>query len=399
MQMRKPIGFTILAFVCGLSACSSDEDRQAKPAQATPTEVGYVTLEAQSVPLTVDLHGRVIASAIAEVRPQVDGIVRDVLFAEGRNVEQGDALYKIDDRKFQAAYASAEAALKKAQATTNSAQSTYDRNERLAKTEAVSTQTVDDAEAALLQAKADEAAAQADLETAQIDLDNTTIHAPISGVIGVSEVSVGALVTAEQTDALATIRTVDHVYVDLADSSANFLRIRDKVQAGELEHRSDGPPPISLTLEDGNTYSSSGEMSFADMVVSQTTGTFTLRVNFANPDGVLIPGMFVTATVELGVIPDAFLVPQRAVSRDDSGKATVYVISGDGKAERRNVTTSGSLNNDWIVVDGVAEGDRLIVDGFQKFSDGAEVSGVAVTINADGVVEQSIADDAGEETP
>ncbi|MGV0879734.1 efflux RND transporter periplasmic adaptor subunit [Martelella sp. FLE1502] len=397
--MRATVGFLILTLASVLGACSSDEDRQAQPSQATPTEVGYVTLEPQAVPLTADLHGRVIASATAEVRPQVDGIVREVLFAEGRNVEQGDALYKIDDRKFQAAYASAEAALKKAQATTNSAQSTYDRNERLAKTEAVSTQTVDDAEAALLQAKADEAAAQADLETAQIDLDNTTIHAPISGVIGVSEVSVGALVTAEQTDALATIRTVDHVYVDLADSSANFLRIRDKVQAGELEHRSDGPPPISLTLEDGNTYSSSGEMSFADMVVSQTTGTFTLRVNFANPDGVLIPGMFVTATVELGVIPDAFLVPQRAVSRDDSGKATVYVISGDGKAERRNVTTSGSLNNDWIVVDGVAEGDRLIVDGFQKFSDGAEVSGVAVTINADGVVEQSIADDAGEETP
>lgn len=397
--MRANVGFVVVALSLLLGACSPDEDGKAQPSQATATEVGYVTLEPQAVPLTADLHGRVIGSATAEVRPQVDGIVRDVLFAEGRNVEQGDALYKIDDRKFQAAYASAEAALKKAQATTNSAQSTYDRNERLAKTEAVSTQTVDDAEAALLQAKADEAAAQADLETAQIDLDNTTIHAPISGVIGVSEVSVGALVTAEQTDALATIRTVDHVYVDLADSSANFLRIRDKVQAGELEHRSDGPPPISLTLEDGNTYSSSGEMSFADMVVSQTTGTFTLRVNFANPDGVLIPGMFVTATVELGVIPDAFLVPQRAVSRDDSGKATVYVISGDGKAERRNVTTSGSLNNDWIVVDGVSGGDRLIVDGFQKFSDGAEVSGVAVTINADGVVEQSIADDAGEETP
>ncbi|TPW27672.1 efflux RND transporter periplasmic adaptor subunit [Martelella alba] len=391
--MKTGFGLTLIACLVFLTACNQKEEQAAAPS-GNGTEVGYVSLQSTSVPLTVSLHGRVVASAEAEVRPQVDGIVRQILFTEGGTVAEGDALYQIDDRKFKAAYASAEAALKKAQAATASAQSTYDRNEKLSKTEAVSTQTLDDARADLLQAQASEAAAQADLDTAQIDLDNTTILAPLGGSIGASEVSVGALITSEQTDAMATIRKIDTVYVDLVDSSTNFLRIRDRVEAGKLEQRPEGPLPITLTLDDGKTYEKKGEISFADMVVSKTTGTFTMRAKFVNPDNVLIPGMFVTANVDMGLIPGAFLVPQRAVTRDGSGNATVYVVSDDGKAEQRIITTNGTEGNSWIVVDGVENGDRLIVDGFQKFSAGAEVAPVAVTINDDGVVEQDGGSDA-----
>ncbi|WP_176086542.1 efflux RND transporter periplasmic adaptor subunit [Martelella sp. HB161492] len=391
--MKSGFGLTIMACLTLLAACSQKDDQAAAPS-GTSTEVGYVTLQSGSVPLTVSLHGRVVASAVAEVRPQVDGIVRQILFTEGGTVAEGDALYQIDDRKFKAAYAAAEAALKKAQAATTSAQTTYDRNEKLSKTEAVSTQTLDDARSDLLQAQASEAAAQADLDTAQIDLDNTKILAPLDGSIGASEVSVGALITSEQTDAMATIRKVDTVYVDLVDSSTNFLRIRDRVEAGKLEQRPNGPLPITLTLDDGKAYEKTGEISFADMVVSQTTGTFTVRAKFDNPDNVLIPGMFVTASVDMGLIPGAFLVPQRAVTRDESGNATVYLVSDDNKAEQRTITTNGTQDNDWIVVDGLTDGDRLIVDGFQKFSAGAAVSPVEVTIDEDGVVEQNGSSDA-----
>jgi len=385
-----------------LVACNDQNGSQAgPPPSAGPFEVGVITLKSQDVPRSIELPGRVVAYATAEVRPQVDGIVRRIAFKETRAVAAGDILYELDNRKFQAAVDSASAAVKKAEAATASAQASYDRTARLAATNAVSAQTLDDAKSTLLQAKASEEAARADLETAQINLDDTVIKAPIAGTIGVSAVSVGALVTANQTDSLATIRQTDPIYVDLVDSSTNLLRIGEEVKSGRLGRQPGVAAGVALTLDDDKAYSQQGKLTLAEMVVSQTSGTFSLRSTFPNPDRMLIPGMFVRAKVDLGTMPNAFLVPQRAVTRDNSGAATLYVVSSDGKAELRKITTSGSQGNDWIVIGGVSDGDRLIVDGFQKISNGTAVKPVEATIDDDGVVEQVISaqEDKGETKP
>jgi len=366
---------------------------------AGPVEVGYVVLESGSVPRFADLAGRVVPYATAEVRPQVDGIVREIPFRETRRVEEDDVLYRLDDRRFQAALAAATAVVKRAEAGAAAAQLAYDRTEQLAANNAVSQSTLDDARATLLQAEADQKGTEADLATAQINLDNATIRAPIAGIVGVSTVSVGALVTANQANPLVTIRQLDPIYVDLVDSSANLLRIRDLVEAGLLGRPGGGAAPaVTLTLENGRPYSEPGVLKLADIVISETTGTFAIRATFPNPGTVLLPGMFVRASVDLGETPNAFLVPQRAATRSATGEAIVYVVSADGKAERRTITTIGSVGNDWIVVDGIADGERLIVDGFQKISDGTEVSPVEVAIDADGVVRQTMVP-AGESRP
>ena len=360
------------------------------PPVAGKVQVGYVTLQPTSVPRTIELPGRAVALATAEIRPQVAGIVRKVTFKEGGLVKAGDVLYELDDAKFKAAYAAAAATVKKMEAATSGAQTAFDRNEKLAESNAVSTQTVDDARSTLLQAQASEEEAKADLETARINLENATILAPIDGIIGVSTVSVGALVTENQTDVLATIRQIDPINVDLVDSSANLLRIREEVDSGQLGREAGKPPAVTLTLENGKPYGTVGTISLTEIVVSETTGTFTLRATFPNSQRVLLPGMFVQASVDLGTLNNAFLVPQRAVTRGDDGVAKVYVVSAGNKAEAKRITTTGTSGNSWIVTDGVASGDRLIVDGFQKFSDGAEVEPVEATIDDDGVVQQDL---------
>ncbi|MCM5552767.1 efflux RND transporter periplasmic adaptor subunit [Pleomorphomonas sp. NRK KF1] len=365
------------------------------PPPAGKAEVGYVTLQPTSVPRTMELPGRVVALATAEIRPQVAGIVRKIAFREGGVVNAGDVLYELEDAKFKAAYAAAAAAVKKAEAATAGAQTAFDRNAKLGESNAVAAQTVDDSRSTLLQAQASEEAARADLETARINLENATIRAPIGGIIGVSTVSVGALVTENQTDALATIRQIDPINVDLVDSSANLLRIRDEVDSGRLGREMDKPAAVTLTLENGKAYGETGTILLTDMVVSETTGTFTLRATFPNSKRVLLPGMFVQASVDLGTLNGAFLVPQRAVTRDDDGIATIYVVSFDNKAEAKRITTVGTSGNNWIVTDGASSGDRLIVDGFQKFSAGAEVVPVEATIDDDGVVEQDLAKESG----
>jgi membrane fusion protein (multidrug efflux system) len=380
--------FILLATLSVLAACSGEQG-QGMPSPGKP-EVGYITLKIEPVPQTLDLRGRVVAYATAEVRPQVAGIIRKIDFIEGREVSQGDVLYEIDDAKFKAAYAAAAATLKKAEAATTGAQNTYDRNKALSDRNAVSAQTLEDAESSLLQAQASEEAAKADLETARINLDNATIRAPIAGMIGVSSVSVGALVTENQTDALSTIRQINPVYVDLVDTSANLLRIRGEIDSGRLQRERDAPSTVTLKLQNGALYKEKGEVSLADMVVGQTTGTFTVRASFPNAERVLIPGMFVSASLEMGTLANAFRVPQRAVTRGDDGKAMVYIVTVDGKAEQREIVTNGSIDNDWVVTDGVKPGDKLVVDGFQKISDGSEVVPVEATIDENGVVKQDL---------
>ncbi|WP_119255904.1 efflux RND transporter periplasmic adaptor subunit [Shinella zoogloeoides] len=376
-----------------LAACSDQSSGNAPPGGgAMPAaEVGFVVLKAQSVPRHAQLSGRVVAHATAEIRPQIDGIIQSIDFREGRKVDAGDVLFKVRDAKFSAAYAAAAASLSRAEASQQSAQAAFDRNARLQSQSAVSQQALDEATAALLQAKADVEAAKASLETARIDLDNTTIKAPIAGIIGMAGVSVGSLVTQNQTDALATIRQIDPVNVDLVDTSANLLKIRQDVEAGRLGRDGEGAPSVRLTLENGADYDETGTISLATVNVSESTGTFTLRASFPNTRRVLLPGMFVRASVDLGSMPNAFLVPQRAVQRSGTGEPVAYVVSADGKAEQRTLTTLGTSGNDWIVTEGLKDGERLIVDGFQKISAGAAVTPVEAVIDEDGVVKQSLA--------
>lgn len=376
-----------------LPGCGDEttETRQPPPS----VEVGVVTLKATAAKRTTTLPGRVVALSTAEIRPQVDGIIRKISFREGRKVAEGDILYEIEDGKYRAAHAAAVAALKRAQAVRIGAKTTFDRSQELAKVNAISTQDLDDARSTLMQADADVEAEQAALDTARINLDNTKIRAPISGRIGVSSASLGALATENQSDALTTIRQVDPIYVDLAESSANLLNLREQVESGLIGRSGDGPPSVTLTLENGRPYKEEGKLALAEIVVSESMGTFTMRASFPNPEEMLMPGMFVTATVDLGEIQNAFLAPQRAVQRDASGAPFVYVVSPEGKADRRVLETVGTSGSDWIVTSGLKDGDKVVVDGFSKFSAGAPVKAVDAVIDADGVVRQTVTTDDG----
>jgi membrane fusion protein (multidrug efflux system) len=390
-DMKKQALFagSLIALAAFLAGCDDTTSQPAK-VQNPSVQVGVITLASQSVKLTTELPGRVLASATAEIRPQVDGIVRKQVFKEGSEVKEGDVLYELDAARFEAAHDAAAAMLKGAQAAQAGAQAKFDRTAQLVQSKTASAQSLDDAKAELLQAQASVASAQAAVEIAQISLNDTVIKAPIPGRIGTSSVSVGSLVTANQTGALATIRQVDPVNVDLVDSSANLLRLRAQAQAGTIGRDEKGPPKVTLVLEDGSAYSETGTLSLAELVVSQTTGSFSLRSIFANPRRLLRPGMFVRATIAVGSTPDSFLVPQRAVTRNGSGKATAFFVSGDSKAETRILTTGRAVGNDWLVTSGVANGDRLIVDGLQAISNGSAVTPVNVEIDKDGVVKQQI---------
>jgi membrane fusion protein (multidrug efflux system) len=392
---------SLIALTVALAGCDDTASNRPATSKDSSVQVGVVTLTSHSVKLTSELPGRVLASATAEIRPQVDGIVRKQVFKEGSEVKEGDILYELDAAKFKAAHDAAAAALQGAQAAQAGAQAKFDRTEQLVTSRTASAQSLDDARAELLQAKANVASAQAAVETAQINVDNTVIRAPIPGRIGTSAVSVGSLVTANQTDALATIRQIDPVNVDLVDSSANLLRLRAQAHAGTIGRDEQGPPKVTLVLEDGSTYSETGKLSLAELVVSQTTGSFSLRSVFANPHRILRPGMFVRATVAIGSTPGAFLVPQRAVTRNEAGKATAYFVTDDNKAKMRILTAGRAVGNDWLVTAGVADGDRLIVDGLQMISDGSAVSPVEVVIDESGVVKQTIDDpgNAGAKAP
>lgn len=395
-QRINQITAVLLLALAGCSEPPANEFSQTRNSAAV--EVGVVTLTARPVPLTTELPGRVLASAVAEVRPQVNGIVRQRVFTEGTEVKQGDILYELESASFQAAYAAASAMLQGAQAVAASAQATFNRTERLAASGNVSAQDMDTARMALLQAQANVAAAEAALQTAQINLDNTVIRAEIPGLIGTSSVSVGSLVTANQAAALATIRQIDSIYVDLAHSSADLLRMRAKADAGELGMMAAETQDVQLRLEDGSVYAETGTISLSEVVVSETTGTYSLRATFPNPRRLLMPGMFVRATIGVGLTPEAYLVPQRAVTRNAAGEPTAFFVTADNKAQRRTLVTSGTVGNDWLVIDGVSEGDRVIIDRLQVIEAGMDVLPLAVQLDSDGVVKQELSGPGGAKT-
>lgn len=359
---------------------------------AAATEVGYIVMEPQTVPLTTTLPGRVVAYQTAEVRPQVGGIITSVSVKEGQTVAEGDVLFTIDDQNYRAEVEAAQASVSSAEAQLPSAQSKVTRYEALTDTGGVSQADLDTAKVELAQAKASVASAKAQLRSAEITLAQTQIKAPIAGIVGSIETEIGSLVTAGQAEAMTTIRKTDPVYVTLVESSTNMLSNRP----ADGSEPSDPPPTpkVSLTLDDGSVYDQTGTISSADLVVSESTGTVTLRATIPNPKFVLLPGMFVRAHIEIGQQENVFLVPQRAVTFSSNGEPAAFFVTEDNKVEKRVMTATQDMNNSWVVTAGVTAGDKLVVDGLQKISDGTSVSPVEVTISEDGVVYQDMSQSA-----
>jgi membrane fusion protein, multidrug efflux system len=343
---------------------------------STPPEVGVIVVQPQRVMLTTELAGRTSAYLIAEVRPQVGGIVQKRLFTEGSDVKAGEILYQIDPATYQAAYNSAKASLARAEANVIPARLKAERYSELVKNKFVSQQDYDDVNAAFKLAEADIEAGKAALETARINLAYTRITAPISGRIGRSTVTDGALVTANQPAALATIQQLGSMYVDVTQSSAELLHLKQNLASGLLKNSTTGQARVKLILEDGSAYTLSGTLKFSDVTVDQSTGSITLRAIFPNPKQILLPGMFVRAILEEGVDEHAILVPQRGVTRSPDGNAMVMVVGGEEKVETRAIKVVRTVGDNWLVSEGLKAGDRVILEGLQKARPGTSVKAV-----------------------
>lgn len=365
----------ILALTAGilLSACGGGEPPAAPGAAAAAPAVTVLTVQGERVARVTELPGRTAPYLIAEVRPQVTGIVLDRAFEEGSDVQAGQTLYRIDPATYQAAHDSARAELARAEANLYAARLTAERYAELVQTNAISRQANDDAVAALRQAQAGVAAARAALDKAKIDLDYTTVKAPIAGRIGRSSVTPGALVTANQAEALATVQQLDPIFVDLTQSSAELLRLRRDIAAGRLQQADDETLPVGLVLEDGSEYATEGKLAFTEVSVDRTTGSVTLRAVFPNPAGELLPGMYVRARLAQGIRDNAILVPHAAVTRNPQGHAVVMVVDAEDTVEARTVQTAQSIGDRWVVTEGLAPGERVIVEGLQRVRPGVQV--------------------------
>ena len=341
-----------------------------------PPEVGVVTLSAAPVTLTTELAGRTSPYETSDVRPQVGGIIIARPFTEGANVRAGQILYRIDPAPYRAAYDQAQAQLTNAQANVITTGNKAQRYAGLVKINGVSKQDYDDAEAAFKQAAATVRQQQAAVQTARINLGYATVTAPISGRVGASTATRGALVTPGQTAALTTIQRMDPIYVDVTQSATDLLRLRRALASGQL---TGGPKsvPVRLKLDDGSDYPREGRLEFSDVTVDQTTGAVTLRALFPNPDGILLPGMFVRAQVAEGIAPNALLAPQQGISRDERGRPTALVVGPGGKAQLKSVELGQAVADKWLITSGLAPGDRLIVEGLLKVRPGQAVRAVA----------------------
>jgi membrane fusion protein (multidrug efflux system) len=359
--------------VTGLILIGCGKKQSGGPSQIAAPEVAVITLQPERVMLTTELPGRTSAYLIAEIRPQVSGLIQKRLFTEGSYVKSGQMLYRIDPAPFQAALDNANASLGRAEANLPAIRSRAERFKELLSDKAVSQQDYDDAAAALKQSEADVQYWRAMVETARINLGYTSIIAPISGRIGISNVTEGALVTAHQPTALSTIQQLDPIYIDVPQSTAELLRLQRRMEEGRLKYEADNQNKVRLILEDGTEYPWEGVLQFRDVSVDPSTGSVILRVIFPNPKGVLLPGMFVRAVVKEGVNKQALLVPQQAVSRDPKGNPVVLIVDTDGKVQQRMITVDRTIGDKWLVSSGIAQGDRVIVEGMQKVRPGASV--------------------------
>ena len=364
-----------LATSIALVGCSKDpkDTQQGAAAQKMPPlEVGVIVAQPQNVEQTVQLSGRTAAYEISEVRPQTGGVILQRLFAEGSYVQAGQALYQIDANTNRASADTARANLLRQQANLNALKVKEGRYRQLVGSNAISKQEYDDIHAQVLLAEADLAASQAALKNAEITLSYSTVRAPISGQSSRSAVTAGALVTANQAQPLTTIQQLDPIYVDINQSSAELLRLRQQMSQGNLNNSNN--TRVQLTLEDGSDYPIEGQLAFSDASVNPETGTVTLRAVFSNPNHLLLPGMYTTAKISQGILPNAYLIPQAAVSRLPTGQAVAMVANSKGIVESRPITTSGVQGNNWIVTNGLKVGDKVIVDGIAKVKEGQQVS-------------------------
>ena len=356
-----------LATSIALVGCSKDpkEAEQGAAAQKMPpTEVGVIVAQPQSVEQSVELSGRTSAYQISDVRPQTSGVILKRLFAEGSFVNEGQPLYQIDSSINRANLDSAKAALVRQQANLNALEIKANRYRQLVGINAVSKQEYDDLVAQIKLAEADIAASNAAVKNAQIDLGYSTVRSPISGQSGRSSVTAGALVTANQANALVTIQQLDPIYVDISQSSAELLRLRQQLSQGSIDRSNN--TKVRLKLEDGSFYAVEGNLAFSDASVNPETGSITLRAVFSNPNHLLLPGMFANAQIVQGVIPNAYLIPQVAITRTPTGQAMAMLVNAKGQVEARPVTTTGAQGQNWIVTQGLQTGDKVIVDGIAK---------------------------------
>jgi len=382
--MNKNRGLTPLAVVLMLSGslavtgCNYKESQQGAP---HAPQVGVVTLKTEPLNVTTELPGRTAAFRIAEVRPQVGGIILKRNFVEGSEIKAGTSLYQIDPATYQAAYNSAKGDLVKAQANAQISRLTVTRYKPLLGTNYISKQDYDTAVATAAQADAAVVSAKAAVESARINLAYTKVTSPISGRIGISSVTEGALVSTGQTNALATVQQLDPIYVDVTQSSNDFLRLKQELADGSLK-QVNGKAQVKLLLDNGKEYSQAGTLEFSDVTVDETTGSITLRAIFPNPNDALLPGMFVRARLDEGVNDNALLVPQQGITRNPRGDATAMVIGADNKVELRTVTTTQAIGDKWVVTDGLKSGDKVIVTGLQKIKPGVQVTAQEVDQNA-----------------
>jgi membrane fusion protein, multidrug efflux system len=368
-ENRIPRGFLLGAIALLAAGCT----RHAASPPPKPA-VTVVELQARPVSLTTELPGRVSGYRIAEVRPQVNGLILKRLFKEGDLVTAGQQLYQIDPAPYHAALASARATMAHARASVTAARLIAERYRALSEAHAVSRQDYDNAVATLGQDEADVASAAAGVRAAEINLAYTKVYSPISGRTGRSSVTEGALVTADQATILLTVTQLDPVYVDLTQPSATLVRLKRELAAGQIRRVDGNQAPAKLLLEDGSPYESSGTLQFSEVTVDQGTGSVTLRAIFPNSQGLLLPGMFVRATIEEGVRDGAILAPQQGITHAPDGTATALVVGPDSRVEKRSVELDRALGDEWVVTKGLAAGDRLIVAGLQKVKPGMEVS-------------------------
>lgn len=375
----RPFRASILILL--LSACSHGGPPAGMPPGGFTPQVSVVTLKARPVTLTRELPGRTNAYLVAEVRPQVSGVLKKRLFVEGSLVKAGQPLYEIDDAVYRAQLESAQAQLAKAEAAVAAARLTAERDEELIKIDAVSRQDHDNAISAYGQSQADVAAGKAAVANAQVNLQYAHLAAPISGRIGKSAVTVGALVTANQSTPMATIQQLDPIYVDVNQASSEWLRLKQEIDSGRA-HSDAADSPVTIILADGRTYSQQGRLQFADVTVDPSTGDFLLRAIVPNPNGELLPGMYVRAVLDEGVLSSGVLAPQQGIARDPRGNATALVVNAQGKVENRDVRVSRTIGDQWLVDEGLASGDRIIVEGVQKVQPGMSVNAVEASTAA-----------------
>lgn len=362
-------GFAVTMF----GGCDSQKSTGAPAgagAQRAP-QVSVTEIQPTELDMTTTLQGRTASYLVSDVRPQVAGILQKRLFKEGSEVKEGQALYQIDPAVYEAAVASAKAELQRAQAVLYQTRLTANRYAQLVKTNAISKQNNDDAQAAYKQAQAAVAAAEAGLKNAQINLDYTTVRSPISGRIGRSLVTPGALLSAHQAQNMAVVQTLDPIYVDVTQSSKEILSLKKDIASGKLKTKG-GAIPVTLIMEDGTKYPQTGELTLSEVSVDPGTGTITLRAEFPNPDNILLPGMFVRTELPQGTMEKALLVPQRAVMREANGTPYVYVVE-DGKIAIRRLVTHRTQGQNWIVEEGLKPGEKVVIEGLQRIRPGVPV--------------------------